>query len=403
MPDHVSRPPSFEDALLMVEDRIRRRIGGFERLDRQALRKYAARQPKAGWRLTVPTPEGERRLDLVVPQQFPFALPRVAFVGPSMFLKWPHFERDGVLCLDGDGFDVQRPGAVAADRIASACRLISECERGERENDFVDEFLSYWGQAANDEGVPIYSLLPPIGPSRLVRVWRGRRFVLIAENDDVIATWLKNRYGSTKVRTQAGALLWLDQPPLPAAFPKSGKAIHRLATEAGLADDLLIQLVMQDAGGATLLVGANTPAGPALASTWVPHPTVRGRSTLSDGFRDSLVPAQIVLGRYFGGSPIIRAPVDRADAEWVHGRGANPKFDRFRRAKVAIIGCGSVGAAIATLLAQSGIGRFVLIDPERLAWATDEILSSVLKLDTSRIRDIKNSGATGDAVMQPAE
>lgn len=115
--------------------------------------------------------------------------------------------------------------------------------------------------------------------------------------------------------------------------------------------------------------GGRPPAGPALASTWIPHPTEHGRSTLSDGFRNSLVPADIALGRYFGGTSIKRASVDRADAAWIHGRGANPKFDRFRGAKIAVVGCGSVGAAVAMLLAQSGIGHFVLIDAERLAWA----------------------------------
>jgi hypothetical protein len=370
MPDRLSRPPSFEDSVLMVEDRMRRRMGGFERLDRQALRKYSARQPAAGWRLTVPTPDGERRLDVIVPRRFPFALPHVALVGPSMFLKWPHFESDGVLCLDGDGFDIERPGAVIADRIASACRLIAECERGQRNGDFTDEFLSYWGQASNDEGVPLYSLLQPGGPSRLVRVWRGKRFVLAAENDQAIATWLKNRYGSaTDIKTQVGGLMWLDRPLVPADFPKSGAAVRRMAAEAELRDGLLSELVTQDTSGATVLIGAATSAGPALASTWIPHPSQRGRSTLGDGFRNKLVPAEIALARYFGGGPIKRASVERADAAWVHGRGANPAFDRFRGAKVAIIGCGSIGAAVAMLLAQSGIGSFVLIDPERLAWA----------------------------------
>jgi sulfur-carrier protein adenylyltransferase/sulfurtransferase len=287
-----------------------------------------------------------------------------------MFLKWAHFERDGVLCLDADGFDVERPGAVVADRVTSACRLIAECERGQRDGDFIDEFLSYWGQASNDEGVPIYSLLQPDGPSRLVRVWRGKRFVLVAENDEAIATWLKNRYGSaTSIKTQTGALIWRDRPLVPAEFPKSGAAVRRLAAEAGLTDELLCELVTQDTSGATVLIGAATPAGPALASTWIPHPSQRGRSILGDGFRNKLVPAQIALTRYFGGGSIKRASVDRADAAWVHGRGANPAFDRFRGAKVAIIGCGSIGAAVAVLLAQSGIGSFVLIDPERLAWA----------------------------------
>lgn len=370
MPDRLSRPPSFEDSILMLEDRMRRRMGGFERLDRQALRKYYAREPAAGWRLTVPTPDGERRLDVVVPQRFPFGLPHVALVGPSKFLEWAHFERDGVLCLAGHGFDVERPGAVVADRIASACRLIAECEGGQRDGDFIDEFLSYWGQASNDDGVPLFSLVQPGGPSRLVRVWRGKRFVVVAENDDAIATWLKNRYGSaTGIKTQAGGLMWRDRPLVPAEFPKSGAAVRRLAAEAGLTDELLCELVTQDSSGATVLIGAATPSGPALASTWIPHPLQRGRSTLDDGFRNKLVPAEIAVARYFGGGPVKRASVERADAAWVHGRGSNPAFDRFRGAKVAIIGCGSIGAAVAMLLAQSGIGRFVLIDPERLAWA----------------------------------
>jgi hypothetical protein len=76
LPDLLSRPPSFEDSILMVEHRMRRRIGGFERLDRQALRRYAARAPAAGWRLTVPTPDGERHLDVVVPRRFPSTLSR---------------------------------------------------------------------------------------------------------------------------------------------------------------------------------------------------------------------------------------------------------------------------------------------------------------------------------------
>jgi hypothetical protein len=43
------------------------------------------------------------------------------------------------------------------------------------------------------------------------------------------------------------------------------------------------------------------------------------------------------------------------------GRAANPAFDCFREAKVAIIGCGSISAAVAVLLAQSGIGSIVLL------------------------------------------
>ena len=137
----------------------------------------------------------------------------------------------------------------------------------------------------------------------------------MAVNDEAIATWLKNRYGSAAgIKTQAGALIWRDRPLGPADFPNSGAAVRRLASEAGLTDELLCELVTQDTSGVTVLIGAATPAGPALASTWIPHPSQRGRSTLGDGFRNKLVPAEIALARYFGGGPIKRASVERADA-----------------------------------------------------------------------------------------
>lgn len=41
--------------------------------------------------------------------------------------------------------------------------------------------------------------------------------------------------------------------------------------------------------------------------------------------------------------------------------------DQIRTEQVLILGCGSVGSTAATLLARSGVGSFILIDPERVA------------------------------------
>lgn len=45
----------------------------------------------------------------------------------------------------------------------------------------------------------------------------------------------------------------------------------------------------------------------------------------------------------------------------------DPEYVRLKAAKVAIVGCGSVGSKVAVHLARSGVGRFVLVDGDVLA------------------------------------
>ena len=45
----------------------------------------------------------------------------------------------------------------------------------------------------------------------------------------------------------------------------------------------------------------------------------------------------------------------------------DPEYGRLSGAKVAVVGCGSVGSKVATQLARSGVGSFVLVDGDVLA------------------------------------
>lgn len=45
----------------------------------------------------------------------------------------------------------------------------------------------------------------------------------------------------------------------------------------------------------------------------------------------------------------------------------DPEYARLKAAKVAVVGCGSVGSKVAVQLARSGVGRFVLVDGDVLA------------------------------------
>ena len=93
-----------------------------------------------------------------------------------------------------------------------------------------------------------------------------------------------------------------------------------------------------------------------------------GADPLTKGFRQGRMTKRVALSRYFGAGPAIRSSVQRADATWVHGRGRDSRSPRLLDSTVVVVGCGSVGAPVACLLAQGGIGRLVLVDYDTLSW-----------------------------------
>ena len=66
---------------------------------------------------------------------------------------------------------------------------------------------------------------------------------------------------------------------------------------------------------------------------------------------------------------VIRSSVQRADSNWVHGRGRDLRAAKLLDSTVVVAGCGSVGAPVACTLAQAGAGRIVLVDHDDLELA----------------------------------
>src|SRR4051794_34259877 len=72
---------------------------GVRPLNAGELHLYYSRDPVCAWRLDVDFGSRSRRLDLILPGDFPRLPPKVALVDRPEFLTWPHVEEDGVLCL----------------------------------------------------------------------------------------------------------------------------------------------------------------------------------------------------------------------------------------------------------------------------------------------------------------
>ncbi len=340
------------------------------------LHKYKGRKAAVGWRLSVEIDEEICRFDLLLPHGFPWQPVRIALVDPPPFLTWPHVEKDGVLCLAPDSLEVDSdaPAGIAAFLLNEAIRLTSALKKDELIESFKDEVLSYWNYAADEKGVGIVSLMRPEPPSRKVKVWRGQATHVMGETEADICNWLANRHGRKPNDFQAedAAFVWLKSPPIPSAYPATGKGLRALVGQAGRESEaVLSELVRKRPDKLVVALGMATMHGPALAGVVVPKPakvSYGPAQPLTKGFRPGKVPDQIILGRYLGGSRVSRRSIDRADPDWVHGRGHDPRTAQLRQKSVVIIGCGSVGGGIAVQLAQAGLGRLVLADPDILKW-----------------------------------
>ncbi|MGB3470584.1 MAG: ThiF family adenylyltransferase [Erythrobacter sp.] len=382
MPKEVF-PLGWRQAALRLEATLREQAGQApERLNMATIgADYPTRDwIAAGWRIKVAFSDGvTRRIDLLAGRHFPTTPVRTALVDHPEAMSWPHVESDGILCLlpNMAEWDPDDPSTVALGLLHRSIILIEELlEGGIVERDFREEFVTYWGYRVHSQGQSLFSLLAPTPSSRRVRVWRGKGLEVVGEDHEVLAAWVHHRFGDkTPVKTEAAAYLWLDTPPLPADYPETAVDLYRMAERVG--DDartILEEVASNEPDEVLVLLGAMGRGGAALIGVKVPNPKRRkGRprapdEPLSVGFRPRHTPQPLLLGRYFGALPVVRTQVQRADAAWIHGRGQDSRTLRLLGETVVIIGCGSVGAPVACALAQAGVGRIVLVDPEILAW-----------------------------------
>jgi len=346
-------------------------------LTQNELHAYSERGFAAGWRMPVKFTDGIRHIELLLPIGFPWQPPRIALVDRPPFLTWPHIERDGLLCLASNMLDIDPddPAGVVANMMDDAGKLIECLIAGDLRADFKDEFLSYWDFAANGDGPYFLSLLRAEPPTRQVRVWRGNKTYVLAETDIELERWLINRFGKKPddYKTETAAYLWLGSPPAPIDYPRTGQSLRRLVASVGEEPKaLLCDIARAQPSKIVVALGFTTINGPAIAGVVVPAPPAPPhgpRDPLLKGFRPGTVPQALLFERYLGGSALIRQSVERADPEWIHGRGQDTRANQLRDKKVAIIGCGSVGAAVAIALAQAGVGHLLLIDFDTLKWA----------------------------------
>ena len=322
---------------------------------------------KAAWRINIPTGSLELRtcdhLVLAIDAAFPNSQPRIIAPAAGSDYSWPHIERAGQLCLR-----FSMISAPIADRVVThlhdAEELLSFPETKQRQ-EFEREFVTYWSNRAtvSSDRARVWSLVPPGGASR--EVWyffdaQLKRY-FIANEKESLKLWLRNIGDNPSDRQIYPTWLFrLSRPWTPREFPETCDEITKL-----LAPDI-VRKYLEPWFPSPFLFEVDTKSGSAFAAV-----VLRGaeRFEVMRGFRHiSRVPSALIVNSY-ARRPVERCKVERADGAWVHGRDHASSYALVKNRKVAVIGCGAIGAAVARLLAQAGVGEQIYVDSDNLTTA----------------------------------
>lgn len=327
------------------------------------LQVYKNREIDHGWRIP-----GDPPFFLLLDAEFPYAPPKISLYDDTYRLIWPHVENDGVLCVlpAQTNIDTHNPQGVADELIAEARGLVERSRSDDLASSFREEFHSYW-MLSVDERAPFYrSLVLPRGPTRKIRVWRGKRIRIFGETDEALATWLANAYGAPPKEGwlfHDALLAWLARPLTPAEYPESASDIETLLHTCTPNGEDILPLV--DISQPTdLLIGAPAEVGACFGAVYLEK---LDKKKIEKGFRPGHVPVEHIKRHAM--SPARKARkglVERVDSSWIHGRDHDENIARLADTRVAVIGCGALGASVAVLLAQAGVGRLRLFDGESL-------------------------------------
>ncbi len=385
------------------------RIHG-ELIHRKVLSHYDRRGAIRGFACSVSCPDGQQRyLDILFTPSFPKVLPLVAIRDTALHLQIPHVESDGVLCLPtaGKSYNGSDILGQTIGIFREALELIQEAtSESWSAAHFKSEFLAYWSSGIGDNSPTIRARVTPKRQSGLLSCIQTQKHIYIADSLTSLKEFTK-RQGVAPFKGDSvseALLLCLPDAPTPQEMPRNAESVYKLIVQfaaehlPALEDQfresqksilVVIQVPQrrEHAYGGLLIPGPNQPKGRAR----------RSRQRVN-GFRSGQELPAMLRKQYFSPQKLVRyLQVIRFDNAVLRSRESNSQLTiDLQNRSVAIVGCGSIGSSVADTLAQSGVGRQVLVDhevlgPENLSrntlGATSVGFSKVSELERRLLRD----------------
>lgn len=343
----------------------------------------APRQKGEAESFTFPLPDDytgiERRVRISFPTHFPQA-PLQLQVQPSPWLKWPHAMESG-LCLHGfrEKPVTGTPEEIVRDslsRLSSILRLVAEgADPALRDTEFHNEYTTYWSLQLDSAPQDLLLLERPKTAAELFaisdpRPGRRNRTAWLASSKDLLKTRLKQVVGHAgKIRAPSAAGFYVKLQTHPDIRFPTPKALLDWLTPHLSADDAQQFLNWFSGKGsvADRWIMLELPGGQGAPVYCL---EVRSYSKQPDhgrwhGFRSAR--------RWSGKHQPAHAPVlvratmlNILDREDILSRDLSGTASDLEKARVVMIGVGSLGSPVALQLAKSGVGELILIDPDVL-------------------------------------
>ena len=343
----------------------------------ELIARFPERGHLCGWRLPREEVGSDRDLLLLIPELFPYAVPRVALAARPEPAQLPHVELDGSLCLLAAADTVRLPADIELVRflVEQARITLDESARGANTDDFLNEVATYWALGVVPKGIPFWFVSSDLRTSRQVAAVPLDEAIVIGDSEQAVADWLQNQGRLMPRRKfEKAVLVHLPKGPLPNDYPAtSGDVIGLIQSAGRKAVEALSKCVAPgkrthvllsfDVGTEPAIVGATVPVGTKVGGNG------KNRPPLWQGFRPNKVPPNVLLSRVAGAKyRAHRTTVVRVDGRSLLTRTTGAGASTLSAVRVAVIGCGALGATVARLLATAGIRKLLLIDGETLAW-----------------------------------
>jgi sulfur-carrier protein adenylyltransferase/sulfurtransferase len=323
-----------------------------------------------GWEIRGPTIGLPESVILSIDADFPYSLPRIALSAAPDLCSLPHVESDGVFCLTPSTAAASVPVGIghALELMGAASEVYRLGKAGTNQTDFIKEFGTYWelGQR-NIERVELW--LPDLTQTRIVEFTRSKNQIFVADSQEALRTWMKYRQLPVK-QTAAALHVRLPEPLYPHDYPDTSAELADLIETAGPEAIRLFGQVIKPLSR-LVVVFTFTHEGRTISfmafveiTNSVPTSKRHGQQFIAKSGRRQVGGTHILSRFKIAQFPVHRCRATRADSEYLVARTTGAISSQVRSVRVAIIGCGALGATIAQTLAQAGISKLTLLDAE---------------------------------------
>jgi hypothetical protein len=303
-----------------------------------------AHSPSGQWQLTMlPNPRGE--------------LPIIGILGHRLIGSLAHVSHDGTVCVsdnEGLSIDVARPADVAVAALTDALAVLEKSLtdlNADNLTDLHDEFEGYWESLPGVSRTDVHFPLDENTRKVQVFIEPGKGCVSFTDFSQLkgskYGAIIRLRNRSDLARTEA-LYVPLQLPVLPPSpgNPLSTNQVQKWLTLAVDPDRVAQVLKSWPRRVFEAYVVFSQPRSEGISAFGVRFNSKGGRHPLLES--SGWAPRPLVAQRH------------AASHLRVRGGAANS----LSKAHVAIIGCGSVGSRISEQLAQSGVGKLTLVDPD---------------------------------------